>query len=58
MLAFLRARLREDDLIPTVEGIDYMIRLGVDPVSTLQYSGPDLKICEMRWKRLATRIQK
>lgn len=36
MLAFLRARLREDDLLPTVEGIDYMIRLGVDPVRHLQ----------------------
>jgi len=36
MLAFLRARLREGDLLPTVEGIDYMIRLGVDPVRHLQ----------------------
>ena len=32
VLSFLRARAREGDLRPTVEGIDYMIRLGVDPV--------------------------
>src|SRR5260370_15888742 len=36
MLAFLRARLREDDLLPTVEGINYMLPLGVDPVRHLQ----------------------
>ena len=35
MLSFLRARLREGDLLPTVEGIDYMLRLGVDPVRQL-----------------------
>lgn len=32
VLSFLRTRAREGDLRPTVEGIDYMIRLGVDPV--------------------------
>jgi hypothetical protein len=32
ILSFLRARVRRGDLLPTVEGIDYMIRLGVDPV--------------------------
>lgn len=32
VLSFLRAQAREGDLRPTVEGIDYMIRLGVDPV--------------------------
>ncbi len=31
-LSFLRARLREGSLLPTVEGIDYMLRLGVDPL--------------------------
>lgn len=36
MLAFLRARLGEGDFLPTVEGIEYMIRLGVDPVRHLQ----------------------
>lgn len=35
VLSFLRARLREGDLLPTVEGIDYMLRLGVDPVRQL-----------------------
>src|SRR3954468_1906447 len=28
VLSFLRARMREGDLLPTVEGIDYMLRLG------------------------------
>jgi hypothetical protein len=32
VLSFLRARIRQGDLLPTIEGIDYMIRLGVDPV--------------------------
>lgn len=32
VLSFLRARVRRGDFLPTVEGIDYMIRLGVDPV--------------------------
>lgn len=32
VLSFLRAQAREGDLRPTVEGIDYMIRLGVDPL--------------------------
>jgi hypothetical protein len=32
VLSFLRARVRQGDLLPTVEGIDYMIRLGVDPI--------------------------
>lgn len=32
VLSFLRARLREGSLLPTVEGIDYMLRLGVDPL--------------------------
>lgn len=32
VLSFLRARARQGDLLPTIEGIDYMIRLGVDPV--------------------------
>jgi hypothetical protein len=32
VLSFLRARVREGSLLPTVEGVDYMLRLGVDPV--------------------------
>lgn len=32
VLSFLRARLHEGSLLPTVEGIDYMLRLGVDPL--------------------------
>ena len=32
VLSFLRARVRQGDLLPTIEGIDYMIRLGVDPI--------------------------
>jgi hypothetical protein len=32
VLSFLRAQVRQGDLLPTIEGIDYMIRLGVDPV--------------------------
>ena len=32
VISFLRSHSREDDLRPTVEGIDYMIRLGVDPI--------------------------
>lgn len=32
VLSFLRARVRQGDLLPTVEGIDYMIRLGMDPI--------------------------
>jgi hypothetical protein len=36
VLSFLRARgLREGDLLATVEGIDYMLSLGVDPVRQL-----------------------
>src|SRR5579864_4751052 len=32
VLSFLRTHARDGDLRPTVEGIDYMIRLGVDPI--------------------------
>ena len=32
VLSFLRTHAKDGDLRPTVEGIDYMIRLGVDPV--------------------------
>ena len=32
VLSFLRGHVREGSLLPTVEGIDFMMRLGVDPV--------------------------
>lgn len=32
VLSFLRARVREQSLLPTVEGVDYMLRVGVDPL--------------------------
>jgi hypothetical protein len=32
VLSFLRARVREGSLVPTVEGIEYMLQLGGDPV--------------------------
>lgn len=32
VLSFLRAQVRQGDLLPTVEGIEYMLRLGVDPL--------------------------
>jgi hypothetical protein len=35
VLSFLRARVREQTLMPSVEGVDYMIRCGVDPVRQL-----------------------
>jgi hypothetical protein len=35
MLSFLRGRVREHALMPSVEGVDYMIRCGVDPVRQL-----------------------
>src|SRR6266545_4937174 len=39
VLSFLRARVREGSLLPTVEGVDYMLRLGVDPVRQLVLRG-------------------
>lgn len=35
VLSFLRGRVREQTLLPTVEGVDYMIRCGIDPVRQL-----------------------
>jgi hypothetical protein len=35
VLSFLRARVREQALMPSIEGVDYMIRCGVDPVRQL-----------------------
>lgn len=35
VLSFLRGRAREQALMPSVEGVDYMIRCGVDPVRQL-----------------------
>ena len=32
VLSFLRGHVREGSLLPAVEGIDFMLRLGVDPV--------------------------
>lgn len=32
VLSFLRGHVRQGSLLPTVEGIDFMLRLGVDPV--------------------------
>jgi hypothetical protein len=35
VLSFLRARVREGSVLPAVEGIDYMLNLGVDPTMQL-----------------------
>lgn len=35
VISFLRGRVREQVLMPSVEGADYMIRCGVDPVRQL-----------------------
>jgi len=35
VLSFLRGRVREQALMPSVEGVDYMIRCGVDPIRQL-----------------------
>jgi hypothetical protein len=35
VLSFLRGHVRAQVLMPSVEGVDYMIRCGVDPVRTL-----------------------
>jgi hypothetical protein len=35
ILSFLRARVREGSLLPAVEGIEYMLNLGVDPTRHL-----------------------
>lgn len=35
VLSFLRGRVREQTLMPSIEGVDYMIRCGVDPVRQL-----------------------
>jgi hypothetical protein len=37
VLSFLRARVREQVLLPTIEGVDYMLRCGVDPVRQLVF---------------------
>jgi hypothetical protein len=34
--SFLRARVREGSVLPAVEGIDYMLNLGVDPTMQLK----------------------
>jgi hypothetical protein len=36
VLSFLRARVREGSVLPAVEGIDYMLNLGVDPTMQLK----------------------
>jgi hypothetical protein len=36
VLSFLRARVREGSVLPAIEGIDYMLNLGVDPTMHLK----------------------
>jgi hypothetical protein len=36
ILSLLRARVREESLLPSVEGIQYMVSLGMDPLRQLQ----------------------
>src|SRR3990170_4694115 len=47
VLSFLRARVREGSVLPAVEGIDYMLNLGV---------GPSSKTSARRWRTRGTPI--
>lgn len=53
VLSFLRARLHGGSLLPTVEGIDYMLRLGVDPLKEVLLLQSQLEDLGPRWKRPA-----